>query len=115
MGVDFVVFGVVAVVVTRGCVLCSFFICKEVKDYGVMGCVVGALDLGDRVVIIEDIVICGIFLIEVVRVVREFGVELVMILVIVDRGGMCAVMVEVEGIVFYALFIALDFGFDYGI
>lgn len=114
MGADPVAFGIAAVAATRGRPLRSFSIRKEAKDHGVTGRIAGALTPGDRVVITEDTVTRGTSPMEAARVVREFGAEPVMILVIVDRGGTCRAMAEAEGIGFHALLTAPDLGFDYG-
>lgn len=114
MGADPVAFGIAAVAATRGRALRSFSIRKEAKDHGVIGRIAGALNVGDKVVITEDTVTRGTSPLEAARVVREFGAEPVMIVVIVDRGGTCAALAAAEGIRFHALLSAPDLGFDYG-
>ena len=114
MGADPVAFGIAAVAATRGRALRSFSIRKEAKDHGVTGRIAGALQPGDKVVITEDTVTRGTSPMEAARVVREFGAEVLMILVIVDRGGTCRAMAEAEGIAFHALLSAPDLGFGYG-
>lgn len=114
MGADPVAFGIAAIAAARGRDLRSFSVRKEAKDHGVLGRVAGALVRGDRVVITEDTVTRGTSVLEAARVVREFGAEPVMILVIVDRGGTCAAMAKAEGIDFRALLSAPDLGFEYG-
>ena len=114
MGADPVAFGVAAVAAERGRALRSFSVRKEAKDHGVVGRIAGALEPGDRVVVTEDTVTRGTSPMEAVRVVREFGAEPVMILVIVDRGGTCRAMAEAEGVAFHALLTAEDLGFGYG-
>ncbi len=114
MGADPVAFGIAAVAATRGRALRSFSIRKEAKDHGVTGRIAGALQPGDKVVITEDTVTRGTSPMEAARVVRELGAEVLMILVIVDRGGTCRAMAEAEGIAFHALLTAPDLGFDYG-
>ena len=114
MGADPVAFGIAAVAATRGRSLRCFSIRKEAKDHGVTGRIAGALEVGDRVVITEDTVTRGTSPMEAVRVVREFGADPVMIVVIVDRGGTCAALAAAEGVAFHALLTAPDLGFDYG-
>lgn len=114
MGADPVAFGIAAVAATRGRLLRSFSVRAQAKDHGVTGRVAGALEAGDRVVITEDTVTRGTSPMEAARVVREFGAEPVMILVIVDRGGTCAEMAAAEGISFHALLTAPDLGFAFG-
>lgn len=114
MGADPVAFGIAAVAATRGRSLKSFSVRKEAKDHGVTGRIAGALEEGDRVVITEDTVTRGTSLMEAVSVVRALGAEVVLITVIVDRGGTCAAMAEAEGIRYAPMLTAVDLGFDYG-
>ena len=114
MGADPVAFGVAAVGATRGRELRSFSVRKEAKGHGVVGRVAGALQPGDRVVVTEDTVTRGSSLMEAVEVVRGFGAEVVLVTLIVDRGGTCAAMCEAEGIAYRPLLTAPDLGFAYG-
>ena len=114
MGADPIAFGVAAIAATRGQGLRSFSVRKEAKDHGVTGRLAGALEAGDRVVIVEDTVTRGTSLMEAVEVVRELGAEPVLITVVVDRGGTCAAMAAAAGIPYRPLLTAPDLGFDYG-
>jgi len=113
MGADPVAFCTAGVAATRGRILKAFSVRKEVKDHGGGGRIAGALDPGDRVVITEDAVTRGTSLLEAAAVVREFGSEPVLIVVLVDRGGTCEAMAAAEGIPFRALVTAPDLGFPY--
>ena len=73
MGADAVAFGVAAVAATRGRLLRSFTVRKEVKDHGGGGRIAGALEPGDRVVIVEDAVTRGVSMLEAADVVAEAG------------------------------------------
>lgn len=112
-GADPVAFGVAGVAATRGRELRSFSIRKESKDHGVQGRLAGALEPGDRVVIVEDTVTRGTSPLEAARVVRELGAEPVLIVPVVDRGGTCGEMARAEGIDFLPLVTAPELGFDY--
>lgn len=114
MGSDPVAFGVAAVAATRGLALRSFSVRKESKDHGIKGRVAGALQPGDRVVIVEDTVTRGTSLLEAADVVREFGAEPVLITVIVDRGGTCAAMAAHAGIAYAPMLTAPDLGYEFG-
>jgi orotate phosphoribosyltransferase len=114
MGADPVAFGVAAVGATRGRMLRSFSVRKEAKDHGVTGRLAGALQPGDRVVVTEDTVTRGTSLMEAVSVVRELGAEVVMVTLIVDRGGTCAAMCAEAGVPYRPLLTAPDLGFPYG-
>lgn len=112
-GADPVAFGIAAVAATKGRELRSFSIRKEAKDHGVTGRLAGALEPGDRVAIVEDTVTRGASPLEAAFVVRELGAEPVLIMPIVDRGGMCAEMAAAEGIAFVPMVTAPQLGFDY--
>lgn len=113
MGADPVAFVTAGVGATRGRALKAFSVRKEAKDHGGGGRIAGALDPGDRVVITEDAVTRGTSLLEAATVVREYGAEPVLIVVLVDRGGTCEAMAAEQGIPFRALVTAPDLGFDY--
>ena len=114
MGADAVAFGVAAIAATRGRELRSFSVRKEVKDHGGGGRIAGALEPGDRVVIVEDAVTRGVSMLEAADVVAEVGAEPVLLLSVVDRGGTVADLAAVRGLPFVALVTAPDLGFDYG-
>ena len=114
MGADPVAFGIAAIAATRGRNLRSFSVRKESKDHGVTGRIAGALQPGDEVVITEDTVTRGTSIFEAVDTVREFGAEVVLITVIVDRGGTCADMARNAGIAYAPLLTAPDLGFAFG-
>ncbi len=113
MGADSVAFGVAAVAATRGRALRSFSVRKEEKDHGAGGRIAGALEPGDRVVIVEDAVTRGVSMLEAADLVRELGAEPILLLPLVDRGGTCAKLAADAGIAFRALITAPDLGFDY--
>jgi len=113
MGADAVAFGVAAVAATRGRMLRSFSVRKEVKDHGAGGRIAGALEAGDRVVIVEDAVTRGVSMIEAAEVVEEAGAEVVLLMPVVDRGGTVAAMAEGRGYALRPLVTAPDLGFAY--
>lgn len=114
MGADPVAYGVAAVAATRGMNLRSFSVRKEAKDHGVTGRIAGALQPGDKVIITEDTVTRGTSIFEAVDVVQQFGAEVVLITVIVDRGGTCADMAQAAGIPYAPLLTAPDLGYEFG-
>ena len=114
LGADPVAYGVAAVAATRGRALRSFTVRKEAKDHGVIGRIAGALQPGDRVVIVEDTVTRGTSLFEAVDVVSAVGAEPILITVIVDRGGTCATLAAEAGIAYVPLLTAGDLGFESG-
>lgn len=114
MGADPVAFGIAGVAAARGRALRSFSVRKEAKDHGVTGRIAGALQPGDKVVITEDTVTRGTSIFEAVDVVQQFGAEVVLITVIVDRGGTCAEMAKAAGIPYAPMLTAPDLGYEFG-
>ncbi len=113
MGADAVAFGVAAIGATRGRALRSFSVRKEAKDHGGGGRIAGALEPGDRVVIVEDAVTRGVSMLEAADVVAGAGAVPVLLLSVVDRGGTVAAMAAERGLPFVALVTAPDLGFAY--
>jgi orotate phosphoribosyltransferase len=114
MGADSFAFGVAGIAATRGRMLRSFSVRKEAKGYGAGGRIAGALEPGDRVVIVEDAVTRSVSMLEAGEVVSECGAEVVLYLAVVDRGGTAAEMTAEHGVPFQALVTAPDLGFEYG-
>ena len=112
MGADPVAFGVAAVAATRGRELRSFSVRKESKGHGVVGRLAGALQSGDNVVVTEDTTTRGTSLMEAVEVVREYGCEVVLVTLIVDRGDTCAALCAEAGVPYRPLLTRFDLGFD---
>lgn len=113
MGADPAAFGIAAVAATRGRSLRSFSIRKEAKDHGVEGRVAGALEPGDRVVVVEDTATRGVSALEAAEVVRAVGSEPVLVLAVVDRGGVAGRLFAERGLPFVALLTAEDLGFPF--
>jgi orotate phosphoribosyltransferase len=113
MGADAVAFGTAAIAATRGRVLRSFSVRKEVKDHGGGGRLAGALEPGDRVAITEDAVTRGVSMLEAVDVVREAGGVPVLLVPVVDRGGTCAALADEAGLAYHALVGAPQLGFPF--
>jgi orotate phosphoribosyltransferase len=110
MGADAVAFGVAAVAATRGRQLRSFSVRKEVKDHGAGGRIAGALEPGDKVVIVEDAATRGTSMLEAAEVVREAGAEPVLLMPVVDRGGTVTAMAAERGLRVLALVTSADLG-----
>jgi orotate phosphoribosyltransferase len=113
MGADAVAFGVAAVAATRGRMLRSFSVRKEEKDHGAGGRIAGALEPGDRVVIVEDAVTRGVSMLDAAQAVEEAGAEPVLLLAVVDRGGTVGALAAGRGLPFVALVTAPELGFPY--
>jgi orotate phosphoribosyltransferase len=113
MGADAVAFGVAAVAATRGRMLRGFSVRKEEKDHGAGGRIAGALEPGDRVVIVEDAVTRGVSMLDAARAVDEGGAAPVLLLAVVDRGGTVGDLAAEHGLPFVALVTAPELGFPY--
>ena len=113
MGADSVAFGIAAVAATRGRMLRSFSVRKEVKDHGGGGWIAGAFEPGDKVVITEDAVTRGVSMLEAAEAIREVGAEPVLLMPLVDRGGTVTAMAEKVGLTVIALVTAPDLGFSF--
>jgi orotate phosphoribosyltransferase len=59
---------------------------KEAKGYGTSRALEGALEPGDRVTVIEDVLTTGGAAIDAVEKLREAGAEVVRLLAVLDRG-----------------------------
>jgi orotate phosphoribosyltransferase len=67
----------------------AFAVRKFVKDYGAGGRIVGPVQPGERVVILEDVVTTGASTLEAVKAAKEFGLAVARVIILVDRqeGG----------------------------
>jgi orotate phosphoribosyltransferase len=77
---------------------------KSPKEHGAGGLVVGDVKPGDQVVILEDVITTGASTLKAIQAARDFGLQVVKVLILVDRqeGGREAVaaMVPVVEAVF---------------
>jgi orotate phosphoribosyltransferase len=113
MGADAAAFGIAAIAATRGRMLTSFSVRKEAKDHGAGGRIAGALDPGDRVVIVDDAITRGVSMVEPAEVVEAFGATVVLLMPVVDRGGTVTAMAADHGWPVVPLVTAPDLGFPY--
>lgn len=67
----------------------AFVIRKKVKEHGTQATVEGDMAKGQRVVILEDVITTGESALTAVRAARDFGLEVVAVIALVDRqeGG----------------------------
>lgn len=73
----------------RGQPMKAFVVRKQTKDHGTKSPIEGDLNKGDRVVILEDVITTGGSALTAVRCAREFGLEVLAVVALVDRqeGG----------------------------
>ena len=71
----------------KGQPLMAFSIRKAAKDHGTGGRLVGPVQAGDRVVMLEDTVTTGGTLLDAIEVARGEDLRIVQVVVLVDRSG----------------------------
>jgi orotate phosphoribosyltransferase len=93
MGADPIAHAVALTSYLKGKSLNAFSVRKQAKEHGTGGLVVGEVKPGDRVVIVEDVITTGGSTIQAITAAREFGLQVVRVIVLVDReeGGRQAV------------------------
>lgn len=93
LGADPIAHAVALTSYLKGKPINSFTVRKEAKDHGAGRRVEGDVRPGDKVVIVEDVVTTGGSTIKAITAAREFGLEVVKVLILVDReeGGRQAV------------------------
>jgi orotate phosphoribosyltransferase len=97
MGADPLAHAAALVSFQKGRPINAFSVRKFTKEHGAGGLIVGDVKPGDKVVIVEDVVTTGGSAIKAITAAREFGLEVVKVLVLVDReeGGREAVIAAV--------------------
>ncbi len=94
-----------------GSPLRAFSIRKAAKGHGTGGRLVGPVGRGDMVAILEDTTTTGGTIMEAVGVADEEGLEVVQVVVLVDRSkGAAAGLVSRQGIRYTAVFTPEDLG-----
>jgi orotate phosphoribosyltransferase len=93
MGADPIAHAVALVSYLKGRPVNAFSVRKTPKEHGTGGLVVGDVKPGDRVVIVEDVITTGGSTLKAIAGARDFGLEVAMVLILVDRqeGGREAV------------------------
>lgn len=74
---------------------------KEIKDYGIKCFVEGIINLGEICLIIEDVVISGFSVLEIVEVFQKEGLKVIDVIVLLDREQGGKDKLQVYGICFY--------------
>lgn len=86
------------------------FVRNAKKDYGTSKQMEGALERGDRVIFVEDVVTTAGQALEAVGVLRQAGAELLAVIATIDRLEGARENVESAGLVFESLFTVRDLG-----
>lgn len=97
MGADPIAHAVALTSYQQGEPINAFSVRKAAKGHGAGGLLVGDVKPGERVVVVEDVTTTGGSTLRAVNAVRAFGLEIVKVLILVDReeGGLEAVAAEV--------------------
>jgi len=88
------------------------FVRNAKKDYGTAKQVEGALERGDRVVLIEDIATTGGQAIEAAGSLRDCGAEVVGVIATIDREEGAAEAMARAGLAYWSLFTKGDLGIE---
>jgi len=103
MGADPIAHATALVSYQQGKPVNAFSVRKLAKEHGAGGLIVGDVHPGDKVVIVEDVITTGGSTLKAIEAARQFGLEVIKVLILVDReeGGRKAVeasVPEVESI-----------------
>jgi orotate phosphoribosyltransferase len=109
MGADPIAHAIALTSFLKGKPINAFSVRKQAKEHGAGGLVVGDVKPGDRVAILEDVVTTGGSTLQAIAAARDFGLQVVQVLILVDRqeGGREAVAAVVPRVA--AVFALEDF------
>ena len=110
IGADPIVGGMLAVAAEKGRDLAGFLVRKESKGHGTQKYIEGPVTPGMKVVIVEDVVTTGGSSILAADRAKEFGLEVVLVLAIIDRMEGGRQNFEKQGYAFQSLLTIADFG-----
>jgi len=110
IGADPIVGGMLAVAAGHGRELSGFLVRKEAKGHGTQKFIEGPVTSGQKVVIVEDVVTTGGSSLLAAERAKEFGLDVVMVLAIIDRMEGGRQNFEKAGYVFKSLLTIQDFG-----
>jgi len=76
----------------------AFYVREKIKDHGVIKKIEGDLHKGEKVVIVDDVVTTGSSTIKAMECAREKGLEVIKVIVLVDReeGGKEKILEHIE-------------------
>lgn len=110
IGADPIVGGMLAIASKQGRELDGFLVRKEPKGHGTQRYIEGPVKPGQKVVIVEDVVTTGGSSILAADRAKEFGLEVVLVLAIIDRMEGGRQNFEKQGYAFRSLLTIQDFG-----
>ena len=86
------------------------FIRNQKKEYGSAKQIEGLFSVGDKIVLIEDIVTSGGQVVEAAKAMKDAGLEVLKVIVVIDREEGGREVIEAAGLEFDALFTTTDLG-----
>jgi orotate phosphoribosyltransferase len=92
----------------------AFSVRKEDKDHGSGGRMAGAIQPGDRVLVVDDAVTTGGSTLAAVGAIRDYGAGIVAAACLLDRGGELGPRLAELDIPFFPVLGAPDLGFAFG-
>jgi len=92
----------------------AFSVRREAKGHGAGGRMAGAIEPGDRVLVVDDAVTTGGSTLAAVEAIRDYGGEIVAASCLLDRGGELRARLEALDIPFFPVLGAPDLGFPFG-
>jgi orotate phosphoribosyltransferase len=100
MGADPIAHAIALTSYLKGKPVNAFSVRHRPKEHGTGGVLVGDVEPGDRVVVVDDVVTTGGSVLRAVAAAREFGLKVIKVLILVDRqeGGKEAVAREVPDV-----------------
>ncbi len=90
----------------------TIFIRNKKKDYGTAKQLEGALNAGDRIILLEDIATTGGQALEAVAVIKDAGAVVEAVIAVIDRLEGARENIEKAGLVFESLFTKRELGID---
>jgi orotate phosphoribosyltransferase len=104
LGADPIAIAVAGESFRRGSPVKAFVIRKQVKEHGTKSPVEGDLKAGERVVILEDVITTGDSALTAIKSAREFGLDVVAVVALVDRQEGGRERLEAEGLPVESIF-----------
>lgn len=92
----------------------AFSVRKEAKGHGAGGRMAGAIQPGDRVLVVDDAVTTGGSTLAAVEAIRDYGGEILAAACLLDRGGELRARLDALDIPFFPVLGAPDLGFTFG-
>ncbi len=86
------------------------FVRNQKKDYGTAKQTEGAINAGDKLVLLEDVATTGGQAVEAAQTLRDLGAEVLAVIATIDREEGARENVEAAGVSFEALFTKTDLG-----